>query len=1120
MLRKKFCDILHKVQQSSSCHQKYRHILIKLYKENTFEDFESEFMRCIERIFSIDIKHKNIHVERCMEFLVTFVTTLATNHGNCSSDNEDLEVHPFLNSIVYNVLEYHKLDQVSARFRSCQFMNLLLRHLGDDAHIDSDIANVIQAAMTERLEDMKTNVRLQAIKALVRLQIPEDVNCPVMNSLMSRLYESSAQVRKEVVESLAVVPTFIPKMIERVRDSDYNVRLSAYKKCSLIGPKLITIANRRLIINSGFTEEHVAVRKVFLEDTLPKWLNIYNGDFVQLLKALKYDAYEEDLAETELISKKVLLVFFKSRPLNDFIEFLPLDDNKVIPVDKLTTELVLFWSILVDFVRKVDTNDEYLPQVIPEMTPFCNYIEKVYEESKNKNGIEWRFLELQQILCQLLKIAKEYDYSDEVGRKKMEKLLHYFLLDGKFSSFVFNEVISILAKINPIFDNLTIDICHIISDIREPLVEKPPSADELRENKFKAAELRVQINILKDDRDTAVAEADYEKASKLKKQLAMVTEQLEKLTVVEPPKQVRTVQDDSDTLCRCLNILIAVLSHPNLTSLTASLRSCKDEFVTPLLTHPDMDVFSKAFKSIALCCLLDEQMIRENMKLICSPIIAYRLMPQYEKSSLFVSIATFSDALRLFGTQLFKNDTRTSLNDKRRLNSMRRLYTTTQADGIDNVDFDGLSCEEILFILVDMLDDENQELRECAARGLCELVKCRIVVSPTIISRLILKWLNPATERCDHKLQQLLANAIVYFARRVKDSEEILEKAIIPILTSLGNAPSTSPLSDVNIDNAVEFLSAITFIQKSTISHNVHKNLAFALVSKIASKPNDRCVSLYTKMLLRLELVLGDDIVVMNELIDQTQLILEDITERNQKRNLEKFVSILIQKRGGVKNANAEGNLRNSLAAPLPATPQPAGQDGVINTSKLETPKTTRNSIPNQVDANNSEHEDGDVTVLRTIIENDDMTMGRLSEEEDVTVRSILRNGDRKSKRLTLKSQTTIERTDNSTKKHKHNGNTENIPATTKQPVKRRKRRGKWTNVTNDSKNESMDKDNMNIESPTSSSTNNSSTDSNEVVRRSLRKVIVSDTSSDSECANKSIRKSLRKKQKTRLFST
>lgn len=60
------------------------------------------------------------------------------------------------------------------------------------------------------------------------------------------------------------------------------------------------------------------------------------------------------------------------------------------------------------------------------------------------------------------------------------------------------------------------------------------------------------------------------------------------------------------------------------------------------------------------------------------------------------------------------------------------------------------------------------------------------------------------------KLSQQLITTIMTFARHTKDSDEVLQKSVIPILTQLGNAPKTSPLGDINTNNAVAFLAAIT----------------------------------------------------------------------------------------------------------------------------------------------------------------------------------------------------------------------------------------------------------------------------------------------------------------------
>ncbi|KAF5293753.1 hypothetical protein FQA39_LY03238 [Lamprigera yunnana] len=982
--------------------------------------------------------------------------------------------------------------------------------------------------MSERAFDMKASVRLQAVKSLVRLQDPSDSENVVLDLLLNRMYDTSPQIRKEVIENIAVVSGILPKLIERVRDSDYNVRLAAFRKCSVIGPKMITIANRRLVVTSGFTEENEIVKRFFIEDMLPKWLSCYNGNYILLLKALKFDAFEEDLRETELLSKKVLDVFFQLHSLDTLIECLPIDETKLVPINALNNETALFWSILIELLRPSEDREDHITRVIPEMTHFCTYISNIYEAYKSKT-VDWQYLEFQQILNELLKIVKEYDFGDEMGRQALQKLLNYILLDATLNVFVISEIILIMEKMNPSFDSLTIEICHIISDIREPLIEIPVSKDVITEYNFKKARLKVQINILKDECDHAVADSNYDKASKIKKKVIELNTELNELDQnALPTTQVKTRSSDPNIICRCLNIFIAILSHPRLTSLTASLRSCKEEFVTPLLSNNNFEIFSKAFKSVALCCLLDKQLFCDNLKLICSPIIAYKCLPHFQKSSLFSSISTFSDALRLFGTDVFENvvssnNTRASENPKRRLNGTRRLFSTNQDDN-DNGGSEMLTCEEIIEILLDMLDDENQDLREHSGRALCELVKSRIAVSSSLLSRLIIKWFNPITEKHDHKLQQLISHAIIFFSQYVKNSEDVLEKAVIPVLTSLGNAPSTSPLIDVNVDSVILFLSAITSIKKSKGFNNIHKNLAFDLCHKINSRPEDKCVFLYIKMLLGLELVL-DDPVVVQELINQVELILQEITDKAPKRYLQKFICKLKE---SLSNIRTTVRIENEIEQKELEAPSLEQNEQVCNRTRSgEKQSINSHEKHNSPKDNDTINESNNETILCTIME-EELKTNSLCDDDTLqypmsstmipnsassrVLRSTklsflpLRKNNLIQETLEEEIHTSVSRNIlMSFNKESFNKTNKTFQSNT---VKRRKCRGrnkkqtiqnKECDVNQDSDN--YNEDDMTIQCSTSSSSN-TSTDSTQLTKN-FRRCIVSDTSSDSEYVSK-----------------
>lgn len=65
------------------------------------------------------------------------------------------------------------------RYRTCQLLALTIEYLGD-SELDDEICDRILESMHTRLSDKMPSVRVQAIKALSRLQDPSDKQCPII----------------------------------------------------------------------------------------------------------------------------------------------------------------------------------------------------------------------------------------------------------------------------------------------------------------------------------------------------------------------------------------------------------------------------------------------------------------------------------------------------------------------------------------------------------------------------------------------------------------------------------------------------------------------------------------------------------------------------------------------------------------------------------------------------------------------------------------------------------------------------------------------------------------------------------------------------------------------------
>ncbi|KAJ8943244.1 hypothetical protein NQ318_009935, partial [Aromia moschata] len=851
--------VLHNVQKSVSCHQKNLKVLESVYQKVK-----------IKLLFQMDITVRNPYVERTLDFLAQLVAILTKPDENETQLylDEDSPSHPFLTQVINETLKYHDLDCVQARYHSCRFITLILNYIGHDNHLDSDICDSIQEAMLERTLDIKASIRLQAVLALVRLQEPYNPDCPVINAYQSLLVDGNPHIRKVVVRKIAPTASTIPKIFARISDVDYNVRIAAYEKCADIGPAPFKIFMRQKILENGFHEGNKRVKNILMETLLPN--------------ALRLDADENDILNSEEISKQVMEAFFRTTPVKDIIEYLPIDGTKLIPLNRLSSESVSYWTIVTNFVRSSDDAEEFIDTILPELTLFCNYLQNVIDSKMSQKMNDWENMDFQYLLINLFDIAELL-----AGELSINSLCRFYKI-----------IIKIASKLSSNIDIFTNDICHIISDIREPLVDKPAIQEENADKNFQIAELKVKINILQGDIEDALDSQEYQKAAVIQTELTQVKSKLEDLSKPTEPEKIRVSADDPETVCRCLDLLTALLLLPDIKVLSASLATCKNEFVLPLLTSNVVEINWRVLRCLSLYSLLDRSVAEEHIKVLCIPIATYRAIPNHSKSALTESVAAVCDLMRFYGPEIFGSEEDSNHTTSTQNTTRRRLYRNECLDDVTAVDQTRMNVEFIIEIILDMLDDEVEEIRETAILGITKLVLTEFPIDPLLISRVILKWFNPMTEKNGDKVQQQLGFLISNYTYMIKGAKQVIEKAVIPTLTSIANAPRTSPLADVNIDNILRFLAAIIDTDGTTdIAHN-HTNLAQSICFKIANKTSDPVVPYLCKMLLYLE-IHPENSRIINELITQAELLLEEEENslpKGSAKHITKFVERLKEK--------------------------------------------------------------------------------------------------------------------------------------------------------------------------------------------------------------------------------
>ncbi|XP_009696324.1 PREDICTED: condensin complex subunit 3-like, partial [Cariama cristata] len=332
------------------------------------EDFHEKFIHFLK--YAMIIYRREPAVEQVINFVAKFVTSFYQMEKEDGSE-EGEEDNLLLNYVFNFLLESHNANSHAVRFRTCQLVNKVLGNMPENAQIDDDLFDKINEAMLIRLKDKFSNVRIQAVLALSRLQDPKDENCPVVNIYNTLLEnDSNSEVRRAVLSCIAPSARTLPKIIGRTMDVKEAVRKLAYEVLAeKVHMRALSIAQRVKLLQQGLNDRSDAVKEVMKKKLLQAWLQLTEGDVLELLHRL-------DVENCPEVAIPVLNALFSLSPLHDFVQNCKnLDSRKLIPLEDLTAENVLYWRCLCEYLKsKGQEGEDLLEQMLPEPAVYADYL--------------------------------------------------------------------------------------------------------------------------------------------------------------------------------------------------------------------------------------------------------------------------------------------------------------------------------------------------------------------------------------------------------------------------------------------------------------------------------------------------------------------------------------------------------------------------------------------------------------------------------------------------------------------------------------------------------------------------------------------------------------------------
>ncbi|NXY18527.1 CND3 protein, partial [Atrichornis clamosus] len=859
---KKLLQVREAFQLSQKPHQNHAKLVVAL--KSTYaqlddkEDFHEKFIHFLK--YAMIIYRREPAVEQVINFAARFVTSFCQTEEEDGSEEEQ-EDNLLLNYVFKFLLESHNANSHAVRFRTCQLINKILRNMPENGEIDDDLFNKINEAMLIRLKDKFPNVRTQAILALSRLQDAKDENCPVVNVYITLLEnDSDSKVRCAVLSCIAPTARTLPKIVGRTMDVKEAVRKLAYEVLAeKVHIRTLTIAQRVKLLQQGLNDRSDAVKEVMRKKLLQAWLRFTEGDILELLHRL-------DVENCPEVAIPVLNAMFSLSPLHDIVQNCKnLDSRKLIPLEDLKAENVIYWRCLCEYLKsKGEEGEVLLEQVLPEPAIYADYLLSylqtlpvLSEEQKEDFKFFENLMTKEFIGQQLILIIGCMDTMEEGGRKHLLVILQKILILPSTSAALIPLLVERLLTIVKDEDRRIQIIAEIISEVREPIVAvELPDAAEIRKRELKLAEIKIKLWEAKQALEECLALQDYNRASVLQEQITELEHTKNDLIkAAEQPeiKEMRVEKDDSRTLLKCLIMCYELLKIMSLSKgISPTINEIIQSLILPGITNGTPAVKNMAVLCLGCCTLQNKEFAQQQLPLLLQIL-------QIDDTEIQLSaLKAIFDQLMLFGIEPFKT--------RRGSGSL----SETAHIGTENGEDEGETIEEedtatihsLLKLLSGFLDSQVSELRTEAAEGIAKLMFSGRLISAKLLSRLVLLWYNSVTQE-DTRLRHCLGVFFPLFAYANRSNQECFEEAYVPTLQTLLNAPATSPLAKVDISNVSELLVDLT--RPSGLKHQskksqdyqeltVHDTLAMKICNEILADPTAPEVRIYAKALSSLEL--------------------------------------------------------------------------------------------------------------------------------------------------------------------------------------------------------------------------------------------------------------------------
>ncbi|WWC92262.1 uncharacterized protein L201_007216 [Kwoniella dendrophila CBS 6074] len=854
--------IFEQVQQATANHRKNIVSLYKLQKQCSTiieetpkgikligeKGFNNGFIDMVNRVLPIK---KGVSVaDRVVKFIASYVAySTEQDAASRPEGEEEEEVETFSSRFVVKLLK-HLLNGMEAKDKNVRFRVTLLTvsMINGLGEMDDDLYVLLRESLLNRSRDKEAAVRVQAALGLAKLQSGEDEDDleegqeslgEVLLDLLR--YDPAAEVRRAALYNLPRNPNTLPHILARTRDIDPILRRTVYagslSASALPDPRVLSIAQREDIVRNGLGDREGTVRKA-TAGMLGGWVDLVEGDMIEFLS--RFDVVSSQVAEEALIS-----VFVTRSEILDTIEF---NDEFW---SSLTPEKAFLARVFVDHCFS-NKDEARLEEALPVVTAlaFCiqNEYNKLVGSTNDGNG---DVTDRAFIVGELLKLAVNLDYADEIGRRKMFQLAREMISQSNLPEPLIPKCLDILSKIANGERDLIRVVVDVVTELREGGEDFQNEDDEPPLDSQMSSTFDQSIIRRKSTTTTT-----------------MSTTASQRINSENPEERMKAAIIDLRCLLICISLLERVNSNLQDNSVFHGL--LPDLIIPSVRNKEEPALRDQGLICLGLCCMIDAKMAANSF-------------------GLFIQQLTAAD-------------------DELKVKVCQIVFDLLMVHDINGLVSKTMAADKVVELVRHVLSQDSPEVQAVACEGVAKLMLAGMISDETVLQSLVLLYFSPETAD-NQPLRQCLTYFLPVYCYSSPDNQRRMLSifsdtfGLLAQLLEEAEDEEMPPLAQMGL-MMVDWLDPQKTVERDgvTIDTAIHLDLAEQILRAILTETSKEMRKALLSFLSKLNLPEADDNSVeswkLKSLLAITNAIKakRPFSDVSSKNALVKFESVLLKK--------------------------------------------------------------------------------------------------------------------------------------------------------------------------------------------------------------------------------